>query len=145
MGRNQFFRNGKRSLLASPTHYTCSMETSRNSVKAKSGFKVMTIGGKSDQLGRPFEALHPFVHLMTLTPNLSLTELLMVSMEHLQWTWHASKECFPFWSPGSVPRFGDLLVLQLLRLYSLNLPCLYSTFHLEYPLVHFRLIFRDVS
>ena len=33
------------------------------------------------------------------------------------------------------PPFWDLLVLQLLRPNSSNLPCLYSTFHLEYPLV----------
>ena len=33
------------------------------------------------------------------------------------------------------PRFWDLLMLQLLRPNSSNLPCLYSTFHLEYPLV----------
>ena len=33
------------------------------------------------------------------------------------------------------PPFRDLLVLQLLRPDSSNLPCLYSTFHLEYPLV----------
>ena len=33
------------------------------------------------------------------------------------------------------PPLGDLLVLQLLRPDSSNLPCLYSTFHLEYPLV----------
>ena len=36
------------------------------------------------------------------------------------------------------PPFWDLLhvvMLQLLRPNSLNLPCLYSTFHLEYPLV----------
>ena len=33
---------------------------------------------------------------------------------------------FPIW---------DLLMLQLLRPNSSNLPCLYSTFHLEYPLV----------
>ena len=32
----------------------------------------------------------------------------------------------------------DLLVLQLLRPDSSNLPCLYSTFHLEYPLVFSR-------
>ena len=31
--------------------------------------------------------------------------------------------------------FWDLLVLQLSRPDSSNLPCLYSTFHLEYPLV----------
>ena len=37
-------------------------------------------------------------------------------------TWFRS----PFW---------DLLMLQLLRPNSSNLPCLYSTFHLEYPLV----------
>ena len=33
------------------------------------------------------------------------------------------------------PQIWDLLVLQLLRPDSSNLPCLYSTFHLEYPLV----------
>ena len=33
------------------------------------------------------------------------------------------------------PPFWDLLVLQLFRPDSSNLPCLYSTFHLEYPLV----------
>ena len=33
------------------------------------------------------------------------------------------------------PPLWDLLVLQLLRPYSSNLPCLYSTFHLDYPLV----------
>ena len=33
------------------------------------------------------------------------------------------------------PPLWDLLVLQLLRPDSSNSPCLYSTFHLEYPLV----------
>ena len=33
------------------------------------------------------------------------------------------------------PPLWDLLVLQLLRPDSSNLPCLYSTFHLEFPLV----------
>ena len=33
------------------------------------------------------------------------------------------------------PPFRDLLMLQLLRPNSSNLPCLYTTFHLEYPLV----------
>ena len=33
------------------------------------------------------------------------------------------------------PQFWDLLMLQLLRPNSSNLSCLYSTFHLEYPLV----------
>ena len=33
------------------------------------------------------------------------------------------------------PPFLDLLMLQLLRPNSSNLPCLCSTFHLEYPLV----------
>ena len=36
------------------------------------------------------------------------------------------------------PPIWDLLVLQLLRPDSSNLPCLYSTFHLEYPLVRSR-------
>ena len=40
------------------------------------------------------------------------------------------------------PPIWDLLMLQLLRLNSSNLPCLYSTFHLEYPLVLYRFCFR---
>ena len=39
------------------------------------------------------------------------------------------------------PPFWDLLMLQLLRPNSSNLPCLYSTFHLEYPLVLSRFSF----
>ena len=39
------------------------------------------------------------------------------------------------------PLFWDLLMLQLLRPNSSNLPCLYSTFHLEYPLVLSRFCF----
>ena len=39
------------------------------------------------------------------------------------------------------PSFWDLLMLQLLRPNSSNLPCLYSTFHLEYPLVLSRFCF----
>ena len=41
------------------------------------------------------------------------------------------------------PPFWDLLMLQLLRPNSSNLPCLYSTFHLEYPLVLSRFCFRS--
>ena len=40
--------------------------------------------------------------------------------------------------------FWDLLMLQLLRPNSSNLPCLYSTFHLEYPLVLSRFCFDTV-
>ena len=39
------------------------------------------------------------------------------------------------------PPLWDLLMLQLLRPNSSNLPCLYSTFHLEYPLVLSRFYF----
>ena len=39
------------------------------------------------------------------------------------------------------PPFWDLLVLQLVRPDSSNLPCLYSTFRLEYPLVLSRCCF----
>ena len=41
------------------------------------------------------------------------------------------------------PPLWDLLVLQLLRPDSSNLPCLYSTFHLEYPLVLSRFCFYE--
>ena len=40
------------------------------------------------------------------------------------------------------PPFWDLLMLQLLRPNSSNLSCLYSTFHLEYPLVLSRFCFK---
>ena len=53
-------------------------------------------------------------------------------MEHMQRLWLASRERLPFRTPGSVPH---LLMLQMLRPNSSNLPCLYSTFHHEYPLV----------
>ena len=43
------------------------------------------------------------------------------------------------------PPVWDLLMLQLLRPNSSNLPCLYSTFHLEYPLVLSRFCFKQVS
>ena len=43
------------------------------------------------------------------------------------------------------PPFWDLLMLQLLRPNSSNLPCLYSTFHLEYPLVLSRFCFGNGS
>ena len=42
---------------------------------------------------------------------------------------------------SSFRKFWDLLVLQLLRPNSSNLPCLDSTFHLEYPLVLSRFCF----
>ena len=140
-------------------------------------------------------------NFMTFIPSLTFTELWVVSMEHLQRVWLASRERLPLRTPGSVPLFGglacalivetsfprlytnlmtvpnltftelrgfhgafatgvasqqgaltlpdtwfrppfwDLLMLQLLRPNSSNLPCLYSTFHLEYPLVLSRFYF----
>ena len=43
-----------------------------------------------------------------------------------------AENVYPSWHLIPSP-FWDLLVLQLLRSYSLNFPCLYSTVHLEYP------------
>ena len=42
------------------------------------------------------------------------------------------------------PPFWDLLMIQLLRPNSSNLPCLYSTFHLEYPLVLSRFCYNNI-
>ena len=39
----------------------------------------------------------------TLIPTLIFTELWVVSMEHLQWVWHANRKRLPFQTPGSVP------------------------------------------
>ena len=41
------------------------------------------------------------------------------------------------------PPYWDLLMLQLLRPNSSNLPYLYSTFHLEYPLVLSRFCLKN--
>ena len=57
-----------------------------------------------------------------------------VSMEHLRQVWHASRERLPFRTPGSVPILG-LANAPIVETNSSNLPCLYSTFYLEYPLV----------
>ena len=47
-------------------------------------------------------------NFMTLIPCLTFTELRVVSIEHLRRVWHASRECLPFRTPGSVPLFGGL-------------------------------------
>ena len=65
-------------------------------------------------------------YFMTLIPSLTFTELWVDSMEHLQRVWHASREHLPFRTPGFIPQIWNLLVIQLLRPDSLNLPCLYS-------------------
>ena len=88
-----------------------------------------------------FQPIRLSTNFMTFIPSLTFTELWVVSMEHLQRVWLARMECLPFRTPGSVPLFWNLLVFQLLRPDSPNLPCLYSTFHLEYPLVLSRLCF----
>ena len=74
-------------------------------------------------------------NFMTLIQSLTFTELWVVSMEHWQRLWHTNRERLLFRTPGSIPSFLDFLVLQLLRPDFSNLPCLYSTFHLEYPSV----------
>ena len=48
-------------------------------------------------------------NFMTLIPSMTLTELWVVSMEHLQRLWHASRGRLPFQTPGSVPLFGTCL------------------------------------
>ena len=48
-------------------------------------------------------------NFMTLIPSLTFTELWVVSIEHLQRVWHASKEHLPFRTPGSVHHFGTCL------------------------------------
>ena len=45
-------------------------------------------------------------NFMTLIPSLTFAELRVVSMEHLQRVWHASRERLPLQTPGSVPYFG---------------------------------------
>ena len=75
-------------------------------------------------------------NFITLIPDLTFTELRVVSIEHLQRKWLASRERLPFRTLGSAPSpFGNLLMLQLLSPVLPNLPCLFSTIHLAYPSV----------
>ena len=69
-------------------------------------------------------------NFMILILRLTFTELRVVSMEHLQRVWHASRESLPFRPP-----FWDMLMLQLLKPDFPILPRLFSTFLLEYPSV----------
>ena len=69
-------------------------------------------------------------NFITMIPNLTFTELRVVSMEHLQGMWHASWDRLPFQTSGSVPFGTYLCSKQVLP----NL-CLFSTFHLKYPSV----------
>ena len=78
--------------------------------------------------------------LFLFIPGLTLTELRVVSMEHLQRVWLASKERLPFRTLVPSP-FGDLLMLQLLRPVLPNLSYLFSTLNLEYPSVLSRFCF----
>ena len=59
---------------------------------------------------------------MTLIPNLTFTELWMVSVEHLQRVWHASRECLPLRTPCFVPFSGPAYALivetKISRLYT---------------------------
>ena len=56
-----------------------------------------------------------FTNFITLIPRLTFTELWLVSMEHLQRVWHASRERLPLRTPGSVPFIWGFHVLGLLR------------------------------
>ena len=81
-----------------------------------------------------FQPIRLFTNYMTLIPSLTFTKIRMVSVEHLQRMWHANTKRLPFWTPESV-HFWDLLMLQSLRPIFPSLPCLFSTFRLEYPSV----------
>ena len=80
-------------------------------------------------------------NFMTFIPSLTFTELWVVS--HGAFATGVASQQGTLTLPDTWfrPPFWDLLMLQLLRPNSSNLPCLYSTFHLEYPLVLSRFYF----
>ena len=55
---------------------------------------------------RPTVILSRTDNFMILIPSLTITELWVVSMEHLQRVWLVNRERLPFRTPGSVPLFG---------------------------------------
>ena len=78
-------------------------------------------------------------NVMTFIPNLTFTELWVVSMDHLQQVWHTSRERLPFWTPDSVPFFGTCLCSNcwdqisrtchvFTRLFTLNTPWYFLDF-----------------
>ena len=78
-------------------------------------------------------------NFMTLIPSLTFTELWVVSIEHLQRVWHASRERLPFRTPGSVPLFGTFVCSNswdpiprtchvCTRLFTLNTPWYFLDF-----------------
>ena len=52
---------------------------------------------------------------MTLIPDLTFTDLLVISVEHLKRVWLTSRERLPLLDTWFCPPFGDLLLFQLLR------------------------------
>ena len=56
-----------------------------------------------------FQPIRLSTNFMTSIPSLTFTELWVVSKEHLQRVWLASRERLPFRTPGSVPLFGTCL------------------------------------
>ena len=80
-----------------------------------------------------------YTELMTV-PNLTFTELRGF---HVAFATGVASQQGALTLPDTWfrPPFWDLLMLQLLRPNSSNLPCLCSTFHLEYPLVLSRFYF----
>ena len=48
-------------------------------------------------------------NFITLIPSLNLTKLWVVSMEYLQWVWHASRERVQLQTSGSVPFLGTCI------------------------------------
>ena len=82
-----------------------------------------------------FQPIRMFTNFMTLIPSLTITELRVVYIWHLQRVLDASRERLPFQTPGSVPFWGLTYVLIVETNFTQNLPCLLSIFHLVYPSV----------
>ena len=80
-------------------------------------------------------------NFMTLIPSLTFTDYKWFPWSICNGCGMPAGNAYP--SGHLVPSpFWDLLILQLLRPNSSNLPCLYSTLHLEYPLVLSRFCFE---
>ena len=81
------------------------------------------------------EPIRLSTNLMTLIPTLTFIELRVVSMEHLQWVWHASRERLPFWTTSFVAHFGTCLCSNCWDQIPRTCHVFTRLFHLEYPLV----------
>ena len=139
IGRRSYFIRGKSYFIMDLRDYRlfhCSVEPMILSNNMKPSFREYQMTFCSSTNYSDFPKDQTFTNFMTSIPNLTFTEMRVVSMEHSQRIWIASRKRLPFRTPGSVP-FWDLHMFKLMSCWD-QFSQIYRdfpTYHLEYPSV----------